>query len=111
MHIFMTLNVKIGFLKYFLKIKNFFILIHKKYLRKAKGLLSKEALHQITGFFDIFAASNIDYGNLMVIKMCIMYFISSIKIILIIFIYGGGGPPSESIFFIFIKVFIYFIFI
>ena len=32
------INVKIGFLKYFLKIKNFFILIHKKYLRKAKGL-------------------------------------------------------------------------
>ena len=32
------INVKIGFLKYFLKIKNFFILIPKKYLRKAKGL-------------------------------------------------------------------------
>ena len=107
----MTLNVKIGFLKYFLKIKNFFILIHKKYLRKAKGLLSKEALHQITGFFDIFAASNIDYGNLMVIKMCIMYFISSIKIILIIFIYGGGPPSESSIFFILKYLFILFLLI
>ena len=29
-------------------------------LQKLRGLLSKEVFHQITGFFDIFAASNID---------------------------------------------------